>query len=101
MDRLSRVRPVLAAVALALLPAAEPSFAQTEDNTVAQLVDRRGTVENQIGDARKWSDAAVGQLFLPADEVRTGADGWAAVLAADECDAPAAFARARAAGDDS
>ncbi len=58
--------------------------APAEEGTAGQIVNLRGRVDTFGPDTKAWTPARTGQALHPGSTVRTGQDGWAAVLMADE-----------------
>lgn len=58
--------------------------AQTAPSTQGAIAQLRGQVESQQAQAAQWEKAVLGLLLGAGDGVRTGDDGWTAILMADE-----------------
>jgi len=71
-----------ALLGLGLIFCAAAAWAQA--GAAGKLVHLRGRVEAFSARERAWQAASSGLFLAPGDAVRTGADGWAAVLMADE-----------------
>ena len=72
------------AALLLLLLTSHAAAQSPAQQTVAQVVDARRSVELFIASQNSWTPPQVGKLLAPGDGVRTGDDGWAALLLADE-----------------
>ena len=58
--------------------------ALAQEGAVGKIVHLRGQVEVFSGQGKDWQPGATGRYLNPGDAVRTGPDGWLALLMADE-----------------
>jgi len=82
-------RPSLRALLLAVLchlglTLALAGSAWAQAGAAGKIVHLKGLVETFSAQEAAWKKPAPGQFLAPGDAVRTGADGWAAILLADE-----------------
>lgn len=66
-----------------------PGFSFSQDATAGgklsgKIVNLSGSVEVQKKSGPEWEKASIGTLLSPGDRVRTGKNGWAALIMADE-----------------
>lgn len=55
-----------------------------QEITAGRIVNKKGQVLIYSPKKGIWKDAAVNQSLYPGSTIRTGEDGWAAILLADE-----------------